>query len=246
MNDLEFTPPRSLDAIVNFCRRDSPEKTGYLSTCSSEDFVRLVEVAIRCCRTDLCDLVVDKWIARIKVRNHLPLLPALLTSDKYNLRRLQGFAYYRQLLDMNSVTPLPGSTVTKFSHPDLSSVQIRRLLAGYWSLSRYWERLRTSAPEFPRAENCSPQIHQVVCVATWSKRWLVAAGSTEANKRGPANVLMKIHYMREVLLQDELFSRNMLPSATCRKSALDTVAGLYNSLHESLAEHFLSCEPDDA
>ncbi len=61
---------------------------------------RLLEVALLCGHTALRNKVTEQWVDRI-VALDLPPIYALEIADRSGSRRLQGYAYYVQLLKMD-------------------------------------------------------------------------------------------------------------------------------------------------
>ena len=53
-----------------------------------------------CGHSALRDYVVERWIDRIVARDLRPI-HALDIADRHDIRRLQGYAYYVQLLEMD-------------------------------------------------------------------------------------------------------------------------------------------------
>jgi len=128
-------------ALYMICAH-SKSRRDYLNTCPQDMLYGIFEAALAGGRPDLCKLVEEKWLPRLK-RGELPLRDALDFGEKHGMREFLGNAYYQQAMDMNLFPPTPGTCgVIDFSQSNLTPQQLQRLLSGYCSLSLFWERLK--------------------------------------------------------------------------------------------------------
>jgi hypothetical protein len=97
-------------------------------------------------RRDLCSLVEQKWLPRLKQGGDLQLRHALDFGDAHDMQTFLGEAYYQQARDMKPFAPAPaiGSEVVDFSPLNLTPSQLQRLLSGYCSLSLFWEKFSST------------------------------------------------------------------------------------------------------
>ncbi|KAI1793329.1 hypothetical protein LXA43DRAFT_238293 [Ganoderma leucocontextum] len=91
----------AVDALYNVISglHGSPQPQYELGHCSSAWMKRLLEVALLCGHTALRNYVAERWVDRIVARDLRPV-HALEIADRSGIRRLQGYAYYVQLLEM--------------------------------------------------------------------------------------------------------------------------------------------------
>ncbi|KAI0712029.1 hypothetical protein C8Q76DRAFT_622383 [Earliella scabrosa] len=91
----------AVDALYNVISglHGRPQKEYELGHCSSAWMKRLLEVALLCGHTPLRNYVAERWVERIVARDLRPV-HALELADRSGLRKLQGHAYYVQLLEM--------------------------------------------------------------------------------------------------------------------------------------------------
>ncbi|TFK87481.1 hypothetical protein K466DRAFT_586332 [Polyporus arcularius HHB13444] len=253
----------AVDALYNVISglHGPPQKQYQLGSCSSTWMKRLLEVALLCGHEPLRNYVADKWVERIRKRNLRPV-HALDIADRSRMRRLQGYAYYVQLLEMGdgfdpgvtedgeqyarsrlgaTATALAAVNASADSMGDrlgtpavLSHEQKQRLLSGHWSLTRLWEQLRVSAPKFQRPDGCT--YHQHGCLQTWATVWK-DVGKTETTLRfPPVDVLGRLEAMREQLYMHADLSCALTPQ--CKRTALDALKVTVKEVQEGLADHF--------
>ena len=80
-------------------RYGAPHPQHAPASCPSAWLRRLLELALLCGHAPLREHVVDRWVERIR-RGELRPVHALEIADRAGIRRLQGCAYYHQLLEM--------------------------------------------------------------------------------------------------------------------------------------------------
>ncbi|KAI0700363.1 hypothetical protein C8T65DRAFT_657830 [Cerioporus squamosus] len=249
----------AVDALYNVISglHGPPQKQYQLGLCSSAWMKRLLEVALLCGHEPLRNYVADKWVERIRTRNLRPV-HALDIADRSRLRRLRGYAYYVQLLEMGdsfdpgvtedgeqyarsrltaTATALAGANASMDAMGTpavLSREQRQRLLSGHWSLTRLWEQLRVSPPKFQRPDGCT--YHQHGCLQTWATVWR-DVGKTETTLRfPPVDVLGRLEAMREQLYMHADLSCALTPQ--CKRTALDALKVTMREVQEGLADHF--------
>ena len=264
-NKYHFTSTETwaVDALHDVMRGTyGPPQTQYeLGRCSSTLMERLLGVALLCGHTALRDYVVQRWVDRIVARDLRPI-HALEIADNNGIIRLQGYAYYVQLLEMDDrfepgvmedgkehsrlATALavarPGGNGIASSRAGtsvaLTPKQNERLLFGHWSLSWLWGRLRSNPPEFQQPEGCTN--HQDGCLSTWADVWW-DLGTLEATLKRPAwDVLgrlqaMEYHLSRSVDMHSQL-SRALTPQ--CKRGAIDALKATIKEVQEGLLDHF--------
>ncbi len=166
---IELWAVGALYNIVSGLHRPPPSQYD-LGQCTSGWMKRLMEVALLCGHTALHNDVAEQWVNRIVAHDLCPT-HALEIADRSGVRRLQGCAYYAQLLEMDdnfepsivedgkqyspSATTLAAAgpnrdnnvslTIPASGHastlPSLTREQRERLSLGHWSLTHLWDRL---------------------------------------------------------------------------------------------------------
>jgi hypothetical protein len=211
----------------------------YIECCSSATFARIIDVAIICQKTDLCDSIITKWSDRIR-RRTAPSVPAILVADKHELPSLRGVAYHVYIQEMieNQTTVTERGANQFHVDPKLSNGQVMRLLSGYWSLVSFWERLRRSPPKFLRSQGCSSESHRT-CVDIWECRWQIIVGSSKILTYSSADVLSILSCMQDQLNADHELTRSVKPQ--CRIMALASLKQISDDFYGGLSDHFYGC-----
>jgi hypothetical protein len=130
----------------------SRSKRDYLNTCPRDMLSGIHQAATAGGHKDLCGLVEQKWLSRVK-RRELQLRHALDFGETHGMALFLACGYYQQARSLKSPTLGAGSEVADFSHLNLTHAQLHRLLAGYCTLSLFWETCITST--CPRS--CPPK-----------------------------------------------------------------------------------------
>ncbi|KAJ6504747.1 hypothetical protein C8R47DRAFT_157244 [Mycena vitilis] len=112
----------------------------YLDGCAQYMLDETYEAAANGGRHDLCSLVEQKWVSRLR-RRDLPLRHALDFGEAHGMQTFLVEAYYQQARNMKVLAPklVTGSEVADFCQLDLTPGQMHHLLAGYCSLTLFWE-----------------------------------------------------------------------------------------------------------
>ena len=104
-NKYHFTSIETwaVDALYNVISglHGPPQVQYELGHCSSAWMKRLLEIALLCGHMALRNYVAERWVDRIVARDLRPI-HALEIASRSGVRRLQGYAYYVQLLEMGN------------------------------------------------------------------------------------------------------------------------------------------------
>lgn len=185
-----------------------------------EYFAETLRVAAISTNTALFDATVSTLKDQL-LQGSIAPMPILQVADQYHLREVQGAAYYAQLvlLQMRNDDTL--------IFPDdctLSKDQRVRLLVGYWSLCRRWERLQRDSPFLPGS------LHHAALKA----RWVAAVQNLEKSKFGLADVLKKLN----VILSLELQIARLRGLSTTQPAAGPAIANSFPSMsNHTFANH---------
>ncbi|KAI0631961.1 hypothetical protein C8Q77DRAFT_1059613 [Trametes polyzona] len=116
----------------------------------------------------------------------------------------------------------------------LTVEQKQRLLAGHWSLTRLWERLRASPPVLDRPDGCT--YHKHGCVSTWTEVWRAVGKSEVTLRHESADVVGRLLAMeRQLLVHPDLLCA-LTPQ--CKRAAELVVRATIAQVKEGLAGHF--------
>ncbi|OSX57279.1 hypothetical protein POSPLADRAFT_1157559 [Postia placenta MAD-698-R-SB12] len=209
-----------------------------LSTAPSSALTRILEVALCCGHSGVVDQVVERWCDRIE-RGRIDPRPAMHTADKYDLCRLKGIAYYMQLMDddlgMDDIAE--GEPEEDDSFMQITFPQQIRLLNGFHSLVRLWQRLAVGPPPpFPKPDGCTYHVHG--CIATFAALWKEVARSERTLSFGPWDVLGRLRSVEEQLNCSSDFSLALSP--VCKRAALLAIRDLRKEMREGLAGRFVN------
>ncbi|EIW59153.1 uncharacterized protein TRAVEDRAFT_122112 [Trametes versicolor FP-101664 SS1] len=269
-NKYHFASTESwaVDALYNVVSglHGPPQQQRHPSQCSSAWMKRLLEVALLCGHEKLRTLVATRWVNRIVTRDLRPI-HALEIAARSGEGSLAGYAYYTQLLEMGPgfdpgvvedgrqyarprISPALAAAGVAVAAPNngprigtpavLTREQKARLLAGHWSLTRLWERVRTTPPPFTRPDGCT--YHQHGCLSTWTQVWADVGRSERTLRLEAADVLGRLGAMEEQLVSHTVLGDALSPQ--CKRAALLAVRATMTEVKEGLAGHFCELASD--
>ncbi|KAK7037245.1 hypothetical protein VNI00_011236 [Paramarasmius palmivorus] len=196
----------------------------------------LAELGIKYPETNLLNAVEEVWMSRIGVSPSPSIsVSAILTTDMHYtcMPRLAGLAYYSYLRELNERSTVSEHGAIQIAMDEsLGPVQRAKLLAGYWSLSQFWERLRCTLPKRLQPE-CR---HYDRCSSIWERQWYRAATSPGILSRSQAEVLGILSEVSKVLAADVELKVVMAPE--CRRLALEQIRDIQQELETNMVHHF--------
>ncbi|KAK7022170.1 BTB domain-containing protein [Favolaschia claudopus] len=196
----------AIDIILIHCK----SSRDYLKICHPTVLESIYQAATAAeCRV-LQDLVEEKWLLRLKSRK-LQLRHALDFAEAHGMQNFLAMAYFQQARDMKSCALKlnTGSEVADYSSLNLTEAQLHRLLAGYCSLTLYWQMFKeTTLPSCDSAFHESAVRDIAVC-----------------DPEDPLNVLEGFNRTREKCETDS--------GCSCRKNYIDKLISNF-----SVAKHF--------
>ncbi|KAI0766450.1 hypothetical protein BD413DRAFT_481069 [Trametes elegans] len=261
----------AVDALFNVisCLHGPPAQQYHLTCCSSSWMKRMLDVALLCGHERLRQHVADRWTDRILARDLRPV-HALDVPLQTGTSKLVGTAYYVQLLEMGpdfdpgvvedgkqyarsqrgghpTTATGGGAAAAASTEPRtgtravLTREQKQRLLSGHWSLTRLWERLRTTPPAFERPEGCT--YHQRGCVSTWAHVWKDVAQSPATARHDGVDVLGRLKTMAEQLFLHAELANALSPQ--CQRAAMLALKATMTEVKEGLAKYFSDLTADE-
>jgi len=207
------------------------DPTGPIRSASSDVCARILNVAVLCDHGSLRDMMIDRLIFRI-LWQKLPPGPALVIAEKHGLRKLQGVAYYRQLVNMEQASPRSSRDTAQLIFPPTLDVEKRmHFLSAHHSLSNLWKCLRMTAPVF-QSDGCP--CHST-CLGTWRRIWLEAGKAATVMRHESADVLGRLHSMEKRI--GKLASDTPI-TLQCSMDALEAVSAMIDDIVDGLMDHF--------
>jgi len=155
----------------------------------------------------LCEALVSTLTERLMDGTLAPT-ETLIVADRLQIRDLQGVAYYAQLLALQKDN---SDQIAFPANCQLAKDQRIRLLTGYWSLMRRWERLQDSPVAIQQSPSCPTQLHNLACRPRWDAEWRKHAHAQSTTQYTSADVLGKIQAMW-ILLQNSFPQNNIHPN----------------------------------
>ncbi|CAA7262833.1 unnamed protein product [Cyclocybe aegerita] len=209
----------------------------FMDSCSSAALAEFTTFAILHEFPDELALIQKKWCERLQSKS-APSVPAIQVADEYpeDLKELRGIAYYLHIQDMmDRQTQFTESGATHlFADPKLNNGQVMRLLAGYWSLSALWERLRLKPAELPLGASCCDEAH-AKCISIWERRWTSAAGWKRILGINTADALALLSCLQDQLSNDDDLK---VINPDCRRAGLEEIRKLREKTKDGLGDHF--------
>jgi hypothetical protein len=161
--------------------------------------------------------------------------------------------HYHYLLacDRMPLEPNPGSTSMLLSSGPGDPI-IQTLYAGYFSLSKYWERCTTGAPiPLPRFSGC-PEAFHPRCVSYFNGAWVDAVKRVELKGSKKVDVLAKLTNTQDILLEVGLLAPEYIRSrfsslpihSECAKIAQGHCHTIWQGLVSTMADHFFGPLPE--
>jgi len=167
---------------------------------------RLLRLATLSSDRLLCEYLVSTLAERLMDGTLAPT-ETLMVADRLQIRDLQGAAYYAQLLALQKNT---SDHIAFPANCPLAKDQRIRLVTGYWSLMRSWERLQDSPVAIEQSPSCPTQLHNTGCRPVWIAEWRKHAHAQTIAQHASADVLGKIQVML-TLLQESFPKKNVHP-----------------------------------
>jgi hypothetical protein len=216
------------------------EDTTFMDSCNSSTLTKIVEVAHYCHKPTLIPAVASKWRERLLAKT-APAVPAMHTAERFSLKDLKGMAYYRYLMEMaeGQDAGADGVFAPLRVNDKVNNGQTMRLLAGYMSLTKFWERFRSKPIDLPLGPECSVEEHKG-CVAAWAKRWTSVVGWKRTLACSSADVLGCMKALADQLSNDESFGGDALKPC-CKLAGLKAIRVKSQEVEQNMGSHFAGC-----
>ena len=146
--------------------------------------------------------------------------------------------------DTGEAAVVPEPTRSRASTPEsvcddeaapLTSVQITRLLSGFYSLVSSWDYRRLNPPTFPRPDGCTYHMHG--CVSTFRTVWCDVARSEKTMRYGSADIVGRLRCVEEQLRASTELACALSPG--CKREAMTAVKKCIKGVQEQLSTHFV-------
>ncbi|KAJ7929855.1 hypothetical protein B0H13DRAFT_2310243 [Mycena leptocephala] len=131
---------------------------------------------------------------------------------------------------------------TKLPMDGIAPVHVRRILAGFCSLSLSWSQVRQNMIVLPRHAVCSEDYHNTICIPATSSQWINAV--IQAETISIAEMGYRINALKDYL-SIQLSSRNTYDSERCQHGpeVLISLAKWYDELTGTMEDHFFVTDP---
>lgn len=216
------------------------EDDAFMKSCGSSTLAKLIEVAHFCHKPGLVPSITSKWHSRL-LNKMAPAVPAMHAAERFGLKDLKGVAYYSYLMDMaeGQEAGSDGAFAPLRVNDKVNSAQTMRLLAGYMSLTKFWEKFRAKPLDLPLGPECSEQEH-TGCIAAWGKRWTSVVGWKRTLACSSADVLACMKTLADQLSNDENFGNDALKPC-CKAVGLKAIRLKSQEVEENIGSHFTGC-----
>lgn len=211
----------------------------FISDCSDGDLERLAHIAYHDniasseSPSPLLRTLQTKWLKLLKDNEQLSVNLALDVGEKYKWDTFRGILYHREALRMCS-TPPQGNRGVISPLQALNLTHDRRVLAGFASLSLFWDRF--ASRKVPFVQLCDNQeYHRTHCNYYYNLMWAEIILSATA-AQNVVNVTGRIMHMHKAV--PSVMSYKSI-SARCQQQILDGLLNAYDELVENLPYHFL-------
>ncbi|KAH9841412.1 uncharacterized protein C8Q71DRAFT_803146 [Rhodofomes roseus] len=167
----------------------------------------------------------------------------LLSTQTQEMRPARSVAQLVQVQGSNeeAVVPAPARSTSSSEPPSedetapLTTVQLRRLLSGFYAMVTLWDHLRLNPPNFPRPDGCTYHMHG--CVLTFRTVWLDAAKHDKTTTYGSADVVGRLRCVEDQLRASTDLACALSPG--CKREALAAVKKLVKDVQEGLSARFV-------
>ncbi|KAJ7601046.1 hypothetical protein C8J56DRAFT_767528 [Mycena floridula] len=116
-----------------------------------------------------------------------------------------------------------------------------RLLSGYYRLSRTWERLRTTPPQFDHSPSCGATWHSHSCTQSWLEFWKDKTRGESVLSLGPADVLGRL---KQVAKDYDRWGSATYMHHDCKNLARRSIAEAITQVEEALPDYFSAAGED--
>lgn len=181
----------------------------------------------------LLDSITHRLVARM-LWSDIDRQPILDVAQARGLRKLQGVAYYKELVDLEKMSfDVDGRTSTRPVFPPSMGVERRmRFLAAHHSLANLWECVRAAPPVFVQ-DGCPSHAE---CLTVWADLWAGAAEANQTVRHGSADVLGRLKSMMIMLKKTMMESESM--GLGCVLAALEAITTTRDDIVAGLMDHF--------
>lgn len=209
----------------------SQNPLGFLRHSPSALCARVLDLAVVCHHQRLLDTVTQRLVSRM-LWSDMDREPILRVAENRGLQKLQGVAYYKELIELESST-YDGRGDTRLVLPMSMNAEKRtRFFAAHHSLVNLGESIRMTPPIFIPA-SCSTH---AVCMDTWIDLWRDACVSNQTLRHSSADVLGRMKSMMIYLKKSMIGSNSM--TLSCALAALEAIAAARDDVISGLMDHF--------
>jgi hypothetical protein len=209
----------------------SQSPLGFLRHGPSTLCARVLNLAVVCHHEKLLDTVTQRLISRM-LWSDMDRGPILRVAEDRGLHKLQGVAYYKELVELEKST-YNGRGDTRLVLPlSMNAEKRTRFFSAHHSLVNLWESIRMTPPILIPAR-CSTH---AACMDTWIDLWGDAGVANQTLRHGSADVLSRMKSMMMHLKKSMMASNSM--SLSCSLAALEAITTARDDVIAGLMDHF--------
>ncbi|KAG6332004.1 hypothetical protein ID866_7089 [Astraeus odoratus] len=212
---------------------------------SKAQISRLIRLAQTCAHQKLLDTMVSLLRQLMSSSLHFSYL-AMTLADELNLKELRGHAYM-EVLQKSMFLSGRNSDGSAMVEGDIqetaegrdrlvvSPIQQHRLLAGYYRLSKTWDRLRAVPLAFEHAPSCGANWHQHSCMQSWIEFWKEKTRADVVLSVDAAHVVERLSF---ILKEFDKWGSATHMHQDCKTMAKRAMQDKIRSVQESLSDFF--------
>ena len=209
----------------------SQNPLGFLRHAPSILCARVLDLAVVCHHQKLLDTVTQRLVSRM-LWSDMDRGPILRVAENRGLHRLQGVAYYKELVELEK-SSYNGRSDTPLVLPmSMSSEKRMRFFAAHHSLVNLGESICMTPPVFIPT-SCSTH---AACMDTWIDLWRDAGVANQTLRHSSADVLGRMKSMMIHLKKSMMESDSM--TLSCALAALEAITTARDDVIAGLMDHF--------
>ncbi|KAF8810212.1 hypothetical protein BYT27DRAFT_6494585 [Phlegmacium glaucopus] len=209
----------------------SQNPLGFLRHAPSALCARVLDLAVICHQQKRLDTVTQRLVSRM-LWSDMDREPILRVAENRGLRKLQGVAYYKELVELEKST-YDGQGDTPLVLPlSMSAEKRTRFFAAHQSLVNLWESIRMTPPVCI-STTC---LTHAACLDAWVILWRDAGAANQTLRHSSADVLGRMKSMM-IHLKNSMIGSNSM-TLNCVLAALEAITTTRDDVIAGLMDHF--------
>ena len=209
----------------------SQSPSGFLRHAPSALCARVLNLAVVCHHEKLLDTVTQRLVSRM-LWSEMDREPVLRVAENRGLRKLQGVAYYKELVELEKSTYNGRGDTPSVFPLSMSAGKRARFVSAHHSLVNLGKSICITPPVFIPAR-CSTH---AACMDTWIDLWRDAGVANRTLRHSSADVLGRMKSMMIHLKKSMMGSNSM--TLSCSLAALEAITTMRDDVIAGLMDHF--------